>query len=154
MIRVVMPIAVTYPEAIKALVKWVAPAEIVNVAHDDHAYWELIVRLWRDGKPFIIVEHDIVIRPDTVSELEQCPQPWCAFPYHEEIGDPVTGLGCTKITPGGALHYMSPEPVWQNVDTTVAGALTELGQTVHEHGPWLRHLNPRVADMQESRNPE
>ena len=157
MIRVVMPIAVTYPEAIKALVKWVAPAELVNVTGDDYAYWDLFLRLWREGKPFIIVEHDIVIRPDTVSDLANCGAPWCAYTYHEEIGEPVTGMGCTKFEPRGrALHTedLFHDTIWQNVDTTVAGLLTELGWKVHEHGPWLRHLNPRVAAMQESRNPE
>ena len=151
-VRVVMPFAIPYGEAIKALLHWAPDAEVISVAYNDYAYWELFCRLWRDGQPFIIVEHDIVIRKDTIRSLADCEASWCAYVYHQAPGNPVSGLGCTKFVPSGALHYTPPEPVWQNVDSVVTGAMRKLGWEVHEHGSWLRHLNPRVAAQQESRN--
>lgn len=144
-----MPIAIVYPEAIKSLLTWQPDADLVSVAASPYAYWALFVRLWREGRPFVIVEHDIVIGWETIRNLEDCDSPWCAATYHEAPGKPVSGLGCTKLVPSEGVPFDTfPEQIWQNVDTTVAGLLHTAGWTVHEHGPWLRHLNPRVAEQQ------
>lgn len=139
-----MPIAEWYDEAIGALP---GEAELEEVSGDPFAYWRLIRGLWATGEPFIVVEHDIVIRDDTLAELEACPHRWCAFLYHEAPGEPVSGLGCAKLTPDGS-RFPDIEVQWGNVDYEVAEQLRARGMTVHEHGPWLRHLNPRVADYQ------
>jgi len=151
-----MPLAVAHPEAIMALFRAAPDAEVVSVGGSPYAYWSVIASLWFHGEPFIIVEHDIVVTAQALDDLASCGSPWCAFVYHEEIGEPVSGMGCTKIVPkmGMALDLAGmPDPVWQNVDTTVAGILQAAGWTVHEHGPWLRHLNPKVASMQTSEAP-
>lgn len=152
-----MPLALAYPEAVKALVRTWPGASIVGVGDDPRSYWRLFVRLWNDRQPFVLVEHDVVVDRDTIPSLATCPRPWCAFPYHELPGDPVTGLGCTKITPDGSgIDVLDPKygnPVWQNVDSVVGGILTDRYHKVHVHEPWLRHLNPKVAAMQKDREP-
>jgi hypothetical protein len=150
-----MAFADLHQEAITALVRAHPNAEFIDVGGDPYNYWRLFTHLWDGGRPFILVEHDIVVRPDTVFDLESCGTPWCAYTYHEAPGEPVSGLGCAKFHPSwGPLDLGGmPEPIWQNVDTTVAGLMHQHGWQVHEHGPWLRHLNPRVAAQQESRNP-
>lgn len=148
-----MAMALPYPEAVAAFVKSTHPGILRFVNNDALDYWRLWKRLWTEGEPFILVEHDIVVTPKVIDDLASCGSPWCAFPYHEEVGEPVTGLGCTKFVPdpGVSLDLGGmPDPIWQNVDTTVAGILQAAGWTVHEHGPWLRHLNPKVATMQTS----
>jgi hypothetical protein len=145
-----MPLAIAYPEAIMALFRADPLAEIVSVAGNPYAYWSVFTSLWREGRPFIIVEHDIVVTAQVLDDLASCGGKWCAFTYHEEIGEPVSGLGCTKFVPTIPLYLEAGwgDPIWQNVDTTVAGLLQAAGWRVHEHGPWLRHLNPKVATMQ------
>ena len=148
-----MPVAKLFPEAIKELFQHHPDAELAWVGDNPYAYWSLFVQLWKENKPFVIVEHDIVIGDMTIRNLEDCDSRWCAATYHEAPGEPVSGLGCTKLVPSGDVGFSTfPEQVWQNVDTTVAGLLTTAGWRVHEHGPWLRHLNPRVAAQQEARN--
>lgn len=148
-----MAMALPYPEAVAAFVKYTHPGILRFVNNDAHDYWRLWKRLWMEGEPFILVEHDIVVTRWALDDLTACPERWCAFLYHEEVGEPVSGLGCTKFVPDPSVSLDLgglPDPIWQNVDATVAGLLHAAGWQVHEHGPWLRHLNPKVASMQTS----
>lgn len=52
--------------------------EFRDVSADDHAYWRLLVELWRDGRDFLLCEHDALLAPGAVEALERCPAPWCA----------------------------------------------------------------------------
>ena len=60
------------------------------------AYWDLLSGLWKAGETFVIVEHDIVIHPDTIDDLLDCDAPWCAatYPYLDGM---YPGLGCMKF---------------------------------------------------------
>ncbi len=140
-----MPWAVFYPTAAHALRCAMPDAELVFVGDDDYAYARLVEALW--GESFILVEHDIVVGPDTLRELIDCPEPWCGFPYLEEpASNPVTGLGCTKLD--ARLMDVPPwdmTPTWGNVDASLIGRIRdERGNVEHRHGPALDHLNPRV----------
>lgn len=152
--RVVMAVAHPYLEAIEALYRAAPEAEMVNVSEDPYAYWALVSRLWHTGDPFVLVEHDIVLRPDTIERLSDCVHQWCAFTYLQAPGEPVSGLGCVKFIPTVPLHLEAGwgDPIWQNVDATVAGLLHAAGWRVHEHKPPLRHLNPKVIALQEGEN--
>lgn len=143
-----MPWALDYPEAVRALRVATMRPILVDVSCDEYAYGRLINLLWEKGDGFIIVEHDVVVRPDTIRELEDCPEPYCGFPYHEAKGWPVLGLGCTKISAEvvQAVHLTGEPMLWQNIDATVPPAIRAVGYTQHQHWPWLRHLNPRVVD--------
>lgn len=136
-----MPWAVSYPEAVYALLEEAPGALLVYVGLDDYDYGKLIKRLW-SGESFIIVEHDIIVPPGALRELEMCARPWCAFPYMETtVGQPVTGLGLTKLA--GELHGIPlwDEPlIWQNVDAGVGPRLEAAGYTVHVHETVVRNL--------------
>jgi hypothetical protein len=69
----------------------------VYVGARDDAYWELLNGLWSKRQSFIVVEHDIVVRANTLVELENCPYEWCSFgaPY---FGGVYHGLGCVKFS--------------------------------------------------------
>ena len=151
--KVVMPVARYHNEAVEALLQTVGhQVSIIPVHQSDYAYWYLFSHLWKAGQPFVLVEHDIVIRPDTIDLLAACPALWCGFVYHEAPGEPVAGLGCTKITPDPRVDLgLVQRLVWQNVDSAVTGLMMGLGLTRHDHHPWLRHLNPTVAAYQDPR---
>lgn len=56
--------------------------ERMNGALDaEYAYDRLIRRLWSEGQPFVLVEHDILPWPGAVQQLWECDRPWCAFQY-------------------------------------------------------------------------
>ncbi len=123
---------------------------LAKVSMDPYAYARLIDRLWQRGRPFTVVEHDVLVLRDTLSVLRWCKQPWCAFPYHQILpGNPVPGLGCTRfgqevldrVPPFG---WMEDPVIWQNVDSGVGGTLRAYGFVEHVHEPWLRHLKEGV----------
>lgn len=69
----------------------------VWVGGDSTDYWSLLSDCWSNGETFAIVEHDIVVRPESLAELDTCPYEWCSFgaPYFCGV---YHGLGCVKFT--------------------------------------------------------
>lgn len=127
--------------------------EMFDVSGDDTAYWWLLHELWWKGESFVVVEHDVIVRPDSISELEQCPQPWCAFEV--KYGDGSTpGLGCAKFTAeaiAAAPDAMAkvatmsddehPPMHWCRLDWWLQHkVLPGFGLTQHRHGPPLEHV--------------
>lgn len=123
-----------------------------DVSASDESYWQLFDELWRKAQTFAIIEHDVVVRPDTLDELEGCEHDWCAFtiPY---VGQEYAGLGCAKFTseliarvpdalaqvagiPGDATH---PPRHWCRLDAWLQGVLEQAGERKHVHGPPLGH---------------
>jgi hypothetical protein len=93
MTKVVVPYTEKHPEVLAALAG--SDLQAFKVGDDDR-YWKLLKKLWTKGEDFIIVEHDIVIRPDTISGFDECPEPWCVAPYpfaHRLCA----GLGCVRF---------------------------------------------------------
>jgi hypothetical protein len=81
-------------------------AEWHDVSADDRAYWRLVCSLWErslaSGEDVMILEHDVVCRPDVVVSFESCPEPWCTFGYtpicHESCLEAWANmLGCTRF---------------------------------------------------------
>ena len=78
----------------------------VNVSQSNLAYWGALRAWWQKGLTtstgFATFEHDVVIRPDIVEAFENCPEPWCEFPY-ADICHPHcmeswrNSLGCTRF---------------------------------------------------------
>lgn len=107
----------------------------------DYAYDRLLRRLWAEGEPFILVEHDILPWPGALLEMWECERAWCAFPYYI-FGEMRTQLGCTKFDPAklGACP-LPDEPIhWSRLDWAVITGLIER-ETGHLHGPAVTHLN-------------
>lgn len=150
--RVVMPVAIEYPEAIEALLATTDGLLSGIVARidpgDPFAYWNLMHALWDSGDGFIVVEHDIVVRPGVITNLARCRRAWCAYPYVQVPGEPVTGLGCTKFS---ALVTSTVDPfagvepqIWQNVDYAICSRVRAFFEE-HRHALPVGHLNPKAV---------
>lgn len=66
------------------------------VGDSDESYWALLSELWAGDEDLAIVEHDIVIAPETLREFDECPSVWCSAPYPYFVGL-YAGLGCTRL---------------------------------------------------------
>jgi hypothetical protein len=102
-VRVIYPYTTRGTEESEYALRAYAPqAEKFYVGDDDFAYGYLLERCWHDGESFLVVEHDIVIGPNTVAEFESCPEEWCSagYTYFDKApnGTPGGGLGCTKFS--------------------------------------------------------
>jgi len=123
-----------YPECREAL----APSSPVytDVSGDDHAYWRMVRDLWAAGEPFTIVEHDVLVEPDTIRELDDCPDEWCAFAIASvDVGTGmswVATFGCVRFRPSGAWPLADPV-AWTWLDMETEAALFALGWQKHLH---------------------
>ena len=52
-------------------------AERVYVGDDPTDYWQLLRRVWADGRSFILIEHDIEFSGECIEVLEECSSPFC-----------------------------------------------------------------------------
>ena len=109
---------------------------------DVYAYDRLFRRLWAEGEPFVIVEHDNLPWPGAVQRLWECDRPWCAFEYLM-LGELRVALGCTKFDPsrlGDCPLTGDPKP-WNRMDWFVIDELTTRYASSHLHEPAVAHLN-------------
>jgi|WetSurMetagenome_2_1015567.scaffolds.fasta_scaffold227392_2 hypothetical protein len=106
------------------------------------AYDALIRRLWAEGEPFILVEHDILPWPGAVQQMWTCDRPWCAFEYLM-MGELRVALGCTKFDPARLGPLPLPqEPVpWRTMDWHIIDTLATRGECSHLHEPAVSHLH-------------
>jgi len=144
------------PQVAEALAGW--DVTFVDVSGSDEAYFELLARLWANGASFILVEHDIIVRPDSLAELEQCHHPWCSFlvPY---VGRTYAGLSCAKFSAALIARHpdafqriahlqdaQHPPSHWCRIDSHLqAHVLNPGGEEMHVHGPPLVHLRDETA---------
>ena len=148
--KVVMPHGgpTVFEEAAIALAGAAPNARFVQM-YAPHDYWRFLRDLWRKQESFIIVEHDIVVTPAVIEVLTRCREPWCAFPYLQLPGEPVTGLGCTKFS-RRLMFAIDPfegvnDVIWPNVDYELVSRLRAAGYENHVHQPPVRHLNPKAG---------
>lgn len=131
------------------------PYEIVNVGKSDRDYFDLVERLWGEGRTFLIVEHDIVVTPVELASMARCSHGWCANPY-PYLGSTYAGLGCVKfsgdfikINPGaltsiaalGARDPVHPPRHWCALDGRLRATLEIAGHDPHLHHAKIDHLN-------------
>lgn len=161
--KVLVPFTCLRPETVVGLVDSEVQAEITyRPILDDEGYFMALDEFWTPGEgkfpePFIVVEHDIVVRPETLGELRDCPEDWCAAPYPYLNHERAWGMGCVKFSDrliarnpwlfqqigpdGDATH---PSRHWCRLDARIFEALTRRGETRHEHeGPALGHVGGR-----------
>ena len=108
----------------------------------DYAYDHLFRRLWAEGKPFIIVEHDILPWPGAVQQIWACDRPWCGFEYFI-FGELRVQLGCVKFDPSRLGPCPLPDTLtaWHHLDWEVITNLSGRDETGHLHEPAVTHLN-------------
>ena len=151
--RVVHPTTRISPDAIQSLVRTGHAVEFVDVSGSDRAYFDLLAQLWAAGETFAIIEHDIVVTPSTLNELDACPHDWCAFPFRY-LGRLQYGLGCVKFS--AALMARIPDAIirigvmsdarhdrrhWCRLDAWLTTVLESVGEVRHEHLPEVWHLD-------------
>ena len=105
------------------------------------AYPNLFRELWKDGEPFILVEHDILVWPGALYLLQQCTHSWCGYSYQIR-GSMESWLGCTKFEPArlGECPATAELQMWQ-FDVPVVVNLWDRGIPEHIHQPGVVHLN-------------
>ena len=113
-----------------------------------HAYGDSLRQFWEWGRPFINLEADVAPWPGALTELWQCPRPWCALPLvvHNAVNE--KNLGCVKFSrefialyPDLWATYPRNEIFdWRSLD----GWLYQRVQPArpHTHEPPALHLNP------------
>ncbi len=147
---IALPYTRLHPKVVQALTGW--DVAFVDVSGSDEAYWELLASLWAKGRTFVVIEHDIVVRPDTLDALLECHEPWCSFqvPY---VGRVYAGLSCAKFSASliarhpDALERVGemsdedhPAGHWCRLDSWLQTVLNPGGEEMHVHGPPLEHL--------------
>lgn len=108
-------------------------AEWVDVSADDDAYWRVLCEWWARGETFMVVEHDVICRPDVIDQFLDCDEPWCAFPYDDMchwgcMEAWANTLGCTRFRSeliAAAPDALSSIPLeqrdWHNLCDSIAG---------------------------------
>lgn len=144
-----------HPLALKALQEYAPDGDLVDLGHGDHRYWQFLCQMWAAGETFLIVEQDVEIHGDVIPQMEQCPEPWCLFPYpgprpsrgwSQNHADTPLGhllyrsLGCTKFSASLMARYpgfMSglPNHDWRRLDAEIHPRLEAKKVTPHLHWP-------------------
>jgi hypothetical protein len=127
------------PETLLA-VRAQAPDFMLVECPGDFDYFAALKALWIVGRPFVVVEQDVVPHDGALAELLACPEPWCAFPY--TVGWSRPCLGCTKLDPqqlGRDLLAGVPEPGWPHIDRLLERLLAP--RRYHVHEPAVGHLH-------------
>lgn len=125
-------------------------AEFREVGGSDSDYWTLLEELWRAGRPFIVVEHDVEPTPQQLRELAECEQPLCAYRYQYGAGEPVWALGCTRFGPRILRRRLNwrfrwsvlahdEKPRWQDASAYLLGQLPP----AHLHEGLVQHHGGR-----------
>lgn len=120
----------------------------------DDSYWELLNERWVEGDTFVVVEQDIVIERDTIEELTECDNDWCASPYRYRGHDDSFGLGCTKFgyrlierhpdlfaTVAKMSDDRHPPKHWCRLDMWTYRVLTARGEKRCEHRRPVGHID-------------
>lgn len=124
--RVVVPTTDLRPETEAALDVSGWSWESVDVSSSDEAYYQLLAELWAAGETFAIVEHDIVVGPETLNQLADCYSDWCVAPYPYFVGL-YPGLGCMKF--GDTLLRRWPQALQE---------VGEMADGTHPRRHWCR----------------
>jgi hypothetical protein len=94
--RVVLPYTQLRGEVLGAVRASGVAFECVNVSDSDDSYFRLLRDLWSAGESFTLVEHDVVVGPETLKSFDDCGHEWCASQYRYLRGT-YWGLGATRF---------------------------------------------------------
>lgn len=158
--RVVLPFAVPDGERLQP---WALSASILAMRQDgwnptlvymegNNSYYDLLSKCWKQRESFCIIEHDIVVWPGALTELDNCNELWCTRPYYCSVGWILDGLGCTKFDEQ-LIHkfpnFLDPPfptccqhtTYFCGLDRLIAHRMQDLGIKPHVHLPGVTNLN-------------
>jgi hypothetical protein len=145
----VIPVVMPFVGTLHPVVVAAVPGARLVRMEGPYDYWEHLSRLWKAGRGFVVVEHDMVLHPGAAEGLAICPGDWCAHPY-PLLGSLQVGLGCTKFS--AALTARRPrliddlvERFWADLDYQINVALVGAGEEVCLHRPAVQHLNEETV---------
>lgn len=132
--------------------KW----EEVFVGNSDEDYWGVLAVLWAKRETFCVVEHDVLVRHDTLDELENCPEAMCAFPVPYFWSPVAVSLACVKFSAeviarhpdlmqrvGEMSDEGHPPRHWCRLDMWIQMLIRP--DAFHAHYPVLEHYRPDGA---------
>lgn len=126
-------------------------AEWHYVGNDDQAYWRVLCEVWNNGEDLVIIEHDVVCRPDVIEAFDECLEPWCLNKYHDMCHDACSeawrnALGCTRFrarlqaaVPDAVLSIEERHRHWTVVCDGLGANLRAARYTHHWHGTVHHH---------------
>lgn len=126
----------------------------------DDAYSEYLGQRWAAGEDFINVEHDVAPWLGSIEELEECPEPWCAFLSDSALWAPTLCLArfrrelLLEHPVDWALQrsaiddhwHASGKKTWQYCDAWMRGQLEVRGVFAHRHGPPVLNANATLLE--------
>jgi hypothetical protein len=143
-----VPYTAVHPHTVKG-----APSDAVwvDVSGSNIAYYAALLDIWERRETFAVLEHDVVCRPDIITELEACPEPWCLYGYtdfcHEGCREAWRNqLGCTRFraeliqaVPDAMTSIPESNWDWHEMCNGLGENLRAAGCTHHWHGPPAEH---------------
>ncbi len=117
----------------------------------NYGYSEYFKKRWSEGETFINIEHDVVVYPEALKAIWNCPREWCVYDYHlpnhwtrslEQIESGVP-LGCVKISKEmiqKSKNLWNTPVMWNECDQH----LSKSGVKVHQHYPSVVNANPAL----------
>lgn len=134
--RVICPFTSLHPDTERSLRDLAPETEWWDVSGSVFAYSQLLENLWKDLEDVLIVEHDIELTEQALTEHRECDYPWSVAPFRgpsaygwEEAPLLTMSLGCTRFS--ADLMRAMPDAVAQ------ANAINDAG-TVCPPGDWHR----------------
>ena len=140
-----------HERALEALASDEFEIALTNTSGDEFTYWRALSRWW-GFDDLIIIEHDIVVNPDTIESLYVCNEDWCVYTYpiwdngwHTDI---TAALGCTKFSVNLQEQFPSLEPPvpWHHIEW-ITKPFWDAGVRPHVHGT-VQHLHDYAGDIQ------
>jgi len=133
---IVVPFTRLHLDTIKAV-----PDAVFVRVDGDHGYRLLLQRLWANGEPFTLVEHDVAPTAAQLAALEGCERPWCHYGYCP--GDWVPTFGCVRFSAdliaGTQGIWDDASWPWGQLDARFHVAARERGFEPHWHYPHVLH---------------
>jgi hypothetical protein len=136
---------------------WGVNLELTEISADDpFAYARVLAGYWQAGEDFMVVEPDIVVRPDIIQAFRTCPCLYGCFPY-AWLTDVGPALGCTWFRaeftakyPNAMREVQAENVSWNQVDVVLMRHILarKHKEQPHVHLPAAKHLNPKKQLME------
>lgn len=154
--RIIVPFATKSPmlQAVRIALTQDGHDPEFHHCQKDQSYYDLLSEAWSRGEEFTVVEHDVVVWPGALGDLEGCEHLWCTRPYYCSVGWIIDGLGCTRFSSELIRQYPrfleEPFPTccqhtrfYCGLDRLIAHRAQELGIPPHVHLPGVSNLNDK-----------